>query len=356
MSQLVPIKYVQLLLRVVEAQGFDIDEFLLEHHFTYNQISKTQLSAENAEAFSIPSHVSAEQYSRLYQGIIWLLQDECFGLHLKGKVPSGTFRMMCLCIIHCKNLAAAIDRVEEFTRFCRNVAGLPPLPHTPLSFLEDGSVINHLPEAEQQQQSIVALAASMHMWRKFCAWLIGKPLPLIEVHLTAASIEKADMLEGVFNCPIRYSMPSNGFRFKQSFLDSPIIHNEDSLNEFLKKAPYQLSVSHFDESSIQTRIHAIIGNDFSKDFPTIEVVAKQLNMSVRTLRRRMNNEGTNYQQFKDHIRLEAAQTYLKRPGLKINAVAALMGFDEPSAFHRAFKKWSGKTPGEYRNQFKSSQI
>ncbi len=352
MSKLVPIKLVQLLLRVVEAQGFDVDSFLNEHGFSYNPINK------NIDPAALPTHVSAKEYNHLYQGITWLLQDECFGLQLKGKIPSGTFRMMCLCIIHCKSLEEAIERVNEFTRFCRNLAGLPLLQHTPLKYCDDGSVINLLPDSGESEstQSIVSIAASMHMWRKFCAWLIGKSLPLIEVHFTHDKPVKVELLEEVFNCPIRFNASYNGFRYSQALLKSPVIHNEDSLNDFLKQAPYQLSVTHFDESSIQTRIQAIVGNDFSKDFPTIEQVSEQLNMSVRTLRRRLKNENTSYQQFKDQIRMDAAKTYLKRPGLKINAVAALMGFDEPSAFHRAFKKWTQQTPGEYRNSFTSDAL
>lgn len=347
MSQLVPIKLVQLLLRVVEAQGVDIDSFLKEYEFDYNPLDTT------IDPATLPTHVSASEYNHLYQGITWLLQDECFGLHQQGKVPSGTFRMMCLCIIHCKTLEDAIERVGEFTRFFRNVAGLPVIKNTPLKLCSDGSVLNLLPDAdtENANQSLVAVAASMHMWRKFCAWLIGKPLPLIEVQFTHPAPDEVEMMDEVFRCPIVFNAKENGLRYQQALLKSPIIHNEDSLNIFLKQAPYQLSVSHFDESSIQTRIQAIVGNDFSKDFPTIEQVSEQLNMSIRTLRRRLKDEDTSYQQFKDQIRMEAAKIYLKRPGLKINAVAALMGFDEPSAFHRAFKKWTKQTPGEYRSSF-----
>lgn len=343
MSDLVPLKLAQLVLRVVEAQGYDIDDFLASSDLSFNPLD------ENPE---IPTHITATEYNRLYKRIIWLLQDECFGLHLKTKVPSGTFRMMCLCIIHCKNLGAAIERVDEFSQFCRNLSGISPLQHTPLIFEDDGSVINNLPNANDKQlqntQSIVAVAASLHMWRRFCSWLIGKSLDITEVHFQAKSPDKLSLLEDVFRCPIKFEQENNGFRFQKHFLDAPIIHNEDSLNEFLKSAPYQLSVSHADETSIQTKMRAIVGNDFSKEFPSVDTIASCLFMSVRTLRRRLKAENTSYQEFKDNTRLNAARTYLNRPGLKINAVSALMGFDEPSAFHRAFKKWTKMTPGEYR--------
>jgi AraC-like DNA-binding protein len=350
MSDLVPIKLAQLCLRVVEAQGFDVGEFLESSGLGYNPLGDDP---------QLPTHITASEYNQLYTRIVWLLQDECFGLHLKAKVPSGTFRMMCLCIIHCKDLGAAIERVEEFSQFCRNLAGLPPLIHTPLTDHDDKSVINHLPTAEDyhgsQTQTLVSIAASMHMWRRFCSWLIGKQLDIIEVSFQASKPDKLSILEDVFRCPLLFDQPTNGFRFSKHFLEAPIIHNEESLNEFLKSAPYQLSVNHVDETSIQMKMRAIVGNDFSKDFPSVDAIASQLNMSVRTLRRRLKSEDTTYQSFKDKTRLDAAMAYLNRPGLKINAVSALMGFDEPSAFHRAFKKWTGMTPGEYRQSLVTNQ-
>jgi len=92
----------------------------------------------------------------------------------------------------------------------------------------------------------------------------------------------------------------------------------------------------------------MIGLDFSLTSPSAEQVAKTLNMSVSTLRRRLLEEGTTYQKIKDECRRKSAINYMNSPELSINDVAGLMGFDEPSAFFRSFKRWTGMTPGEYR--------
>jgi AraC-like DNA-binding protein len=82
--------------------------------------------------------------------------------------------------------------------------------------------------------------------------------------------------------------------------------------------------------------------------PTAKDVANTLNMSLSKLRRRLLDEGTTFQRIKDECRRESAINYMNSPQLSINDVAVLMGFEETSAFFRSFKRWTGMTPGQYR--------
>jgi AraC-like DNA-binding protein len=73
-------------------------------------------------------------------------------------------------------------------------------------------------------------------------------------------------------------------------------------------------------------------------------------MSPRTLQRRLHEENTSHQQLLDELRRELAQRYLREPTIAIGETAFLLGFSEPSAFHRAFKRWTGTTPGTFRRR------
>ncbi len=77
-------------------------------------------------------------------------------------------------------------------------------------------------------------------------------------------------------------------------------------------------------------------------------MARQLHMSPQTLRRHLSEEGSSFQELKDHLRRDLAIYHLGRSDLSIQDIAEQLGFSEPSAFHRAFKKWTGLTPGAYR--------
>ena len=110
------------------------------------------------------------------------------------------------------------------------------------------------------------------------------------------------------------------------------------------------------DRSLVTRVRAMIGHDFSEGFPSFESISDALHVSAPTLRRRLKREGTTFQQLKDDCRREAACEYLKQPDLSVTAVAVQLGFTDPSAFHRSFKKWTGMTPGAYRESVRGSGI
>ena len=82
--------------------------------------------------------------------------------------------------------------------------------------------------------------------------------------------------------------------------------------------------------------------------PSFEGLTVLLNMSARTLRRRLDKEGTSYQRIKDNARRDVAIAMLSRDRLTVSEVAEQVGFSDPSAFHRSFKKWTGESPGSYR--------
>jgi AraC-like DNA-binding protein len=79
-----------------------------------------------------------------------------------------------------------------------------------------------------------------------------------------------------------------------------------------------------------------------------ELVSAELNMTTHTLRRRLKDEGHSFQDIKDSIRRDRAMILLDNPALALQDIAIKLRFSEPAAFNRAFKKWTGLTPGVYR--------
>ena len=152
-----------------------------------------------------------------------------------------------------------------------------------------------------------------------------------------------------FPCPVTYNQPYNTVTFSARHLDARLIRDEAQLNEFLALAPYYMVIEpHASGLSITHQIREILGDDFQQELPSFEELTDLLAMSARTLRRRLDKEGTSYQRIKDNARRDVAISLLSRDGLTVSEVAEHVGFSDPSAFHRSFKKWTGQSPGSYR--------
>jgi len=127
------------------------------------------------------------------------------------------------------------------------------------------------------------------------------------------------------------------------------VRDESELEAFLKVAPYHLVIKPVaTDGSVTSRIRELLGQDFREEMPSFEALTGMLNMSPRTLRRRLEKEGTSYQRIKDNARRDVAISLLSRDRMTVSDVAERVGFSDPSAFHRSFKKWTGLSPGAYR--------
>lgn len=361
-EDVMPIKVLNTLLRVVEAQGYDVREVLLSlgiDDMVFSTLDNRQLSDDQASPATIPTKI----YSKLYRQVMYLLQDESFGLNSFQKLPPGTFRMMCLFIIQCSSLEQAMIRSAEFFDFLDRFNQNFKVARLPISY-ENCNSEQHIqrriavcrfynPNLPQPADKLQEDASVLYMMHRFYSWMVGKRIPLTEVALLGEEPTHPEKYQRLFDCPVCFCSGDNVLKFPAECLEWPIVQNEDSLKEFLRNAPYQLVTSKttVGQQGLSLEVKKLLEDKLHSEFPGIEIIARQLNMSSRTLHRHLQKEGTSFQQLKDEIRRDAAVAYMNRPELTVNAVSMLMGFHDTSAFYRAFKKWTGLSPGDFRRTY-----
>lgn len=347
-----PLKTLNTLLRVVIDQGYPLDKALHQIGLDFNPLEEGNQHRDE---------INTTCYSKLYRLLMELLQDEAFGLGQEYHAPPGTFRMLCLFIIHCQTLEQALIRAWEFHDYCDQYRSPDKEPNAwplvPLPDSDNTLCLFQRSACAEQDREFVGHANVLLMMYRFYSWLIGRELPLQEVHLRATAPDSTSHYDDLFGCPVLFEQDNAGLVISNNLLQYPVARNEDDMREFLRQAPYQL-VKGEEPGNIKTlsrHIEQLFTSYTSQKPPSASDIACQLNMSPRTLHRKLMAEGSSFQQLKDDYRKELAVHYIARPELTIDAIAALMGFQDTSTFYRSFKKWTGVSPGQFRNELLGKQ-
>ena len=324
----IPYHYVMAALRGPKEQGIDLPA-LLNRSGILEEVLHEPLS-----------RVTARQYTQLVQNIWYEMQDEYAGL---GKQPSplGSFGMMCHAVIHCPNLEKALRRAFRFYALFLDLAEIQLV-------IDDNTATIMVDEESLNDPDRFLIESILVIWHRFGSWLIGRRIHLLEASFRYPEPDSHIEYKRLFSCDFHFDGTYTGIRFPVKFLSEKIIQNETTLRNFLKHSPADLLAKPDEGNSLVAQIRAIIGDDLSLDMPNFDTVANALHTSPQTLRRRLKEEGLTYQELKDQMRRDTALYYLEQGDLSIQKVAEKLGFSEPSTFHRAFKKWTGMTPGAYR--------
>ncbi|WP_241759459.1 AraC family transcriptional regulator [Pyxidicoccus parkwayensis] len=153
--------------------------------------------------------------------------------------------------------------------------------------------------------------------------------------------------EALFGCPLEFGAPFNDIEFSAEDARRPFVHADALLNTMFEKQARR-ALERLPQSSTTTeRVreavrHALAGGDFS-----CAAVARALRLPSRTLQRRLAGEGQTYAGIVEALRRELSEVYLRRR-MSIAEVSFLLGYAEPAAFHRAFKRWWGQSPESFR--------
>lgn len=339
-NEFVPAKFAQKIFKTIEEQGHDVQSFLKAANCPSNLTDDVNNNSDK--------EFSALNYCKLLRQYTVATRGSFFGLPVTDDDAGAGFRMMCLSIIHCRTLEEAIERAADFYAVFAQ-----PSWQFKLSVDDDIATIYFDQGLAKNRLLAKRITAyDLSAWCRFWGWLTGRYIEVLGVGLSQGQPSSPKKHAKLFEGPVSFSQECNSFSFDAAYLKNAIVHTDESIEDFVSTAPYQLIMMPKDKSdSLTAKIRYIIGCDFTKEFPSYEQISRILNVSSTTLRRKLVQEGTTYQDIKDQTRKDAAIEYLSREDLTINNTAYLMGFLDPSAFNRTFKRWTGLPPGEYRRRF-----
>jgi AraC-like DNA-binding protein len=149
----------------------------------------------------------------------------------------------------------------------------------------------------------------------------------------------------------RFRQSFFGIEFERAWLDHTQLYKNATLYEAMRVQAERALGRLARDAALAERVKTQLHGSDPACMPTMDEVARQLGMSERSLRRRLAQDGVVYRELVESALAHAAKRLLERPTGSIQEAAYAMGFAQPGAFHRAFKRWTGMTPKEYMSSF-----
>ena len=281
----------------------------------------------------------------LFHSLWSTLGDEASGF-VARPLRIGTFSMMCHAIITASSLRHALLRGSKFISLFGDELSID------LNEGEEEAYIDVGFKNCLEYDEVFFVTSLYIIWIRLSCWLIERPILLERIEFRFDRPIFHEEYKLMFPCRSEFSSKLNRVVFKKKYLDLPVVQDTVSLVPFLKNAPGSLLTQFRSDDSVTAQIKRILLNrkegGLELDNLGFDSVANELHMTTHTVRRRLKAEGSTYKEIKESIRRDQALVLLSKPNLSINDVAHLLGFSEAAAFNRAFKKWTGITPGAYR--------
>lgn len=325
----ISIAFVEAALSGVRAQGFDADELLYQVG-----LSPSLLAHPCAR-------ISAPTYTMLLRLVAQLLDDEFFGQDSR-RTKVGSFAMLCHNVIHCPTLDSALGRALRF--YALQMDDL----HASLSRL-GGMVLLKLRQTDPDRTPQIFAHETLLMFvHRLACWMVNRRIPILHAAFAYSAPAHQAEYPLLYCSDLRFDQAETYLAFDARYFALPVTRTAEALKDFLAIAPENLLVQYRDRNSLATQILRRLRDIPPADWPSFEEIADDMHTSASTLRRRMESEGQSYQGIKDQLRRDMAINLLSDTRMSVMDIAAELGFAETSAFHRAFKKWTGANPGEYR--------
>lgn len=286
--------------------------------------------------------VSAESFGALWLRVAEVLDDELFGLDTRP-MKVGSFATLCHLMLHTPSLREALIRGARLINLLiedTRVELVLDAPQAVIRFVDVG----HLPLARR----MFAHETLFVMLHGLMCWLVRRRIVIASASFSYPRPAWHREYRHIVGEQLAFGTGHTEFHFSALDLAAPVTQTERHAREFLRTAPSSFIVKYKNPSSASVRMRRLLRESSPEHWPGFEALAAQLKLHPTALRRRLEEEGTSYRMEMNARRRDLALKLLADPQTSIPDVAQALGFAEASAFHRAFRQWTGVSPGGYR--------
>ena len=281
--------------------------------------------------------VPLEVQDTLWQELCDSASDPLIGIQLGQTLQVGHLDVAGMLLMSCETYGESLDALHEY---------LPIIGEGgDVSIERDGDSVclSYTPVYEvcRAQRVEAVLTAILHLSR----WSTGGQFRAESVHFVHAPLDDAQRYPGLLGCPVHFGATSNHLRFAAHMLELPLIQANTALRDQLRLLADD-TLRQLGEKSLSASVSELI-----REHPRAgkERIGELLAISGRHLNRRLAEEGLSFKQLRDRELRKLAEAALYRDE-KIAAVAESLGFSDESAFAKAFRRWSGLSPAQFRDQ------
>lgn len=282
------------------------------------------------------------------QALFWsvleeVTQDPDVGLHLGEHMPVYQGQVLQYLFLSSTTFGDGLSRALNYQRLLSDASHATMAEAQGMAYLHVDSLNPNASGLRHLSECMVLGLIS------FFRYVTDQAFAPAKIEFSHACGGSAQEHERVFGCQVQFECAQTRLYFDAQLLSLPSSHAEPELLQLHEKLASE-HVAKLERQDVVARVYRVLGEILETGEVTLDEVANRLAMKPRTLRTRLSEAGTNFNQLLANYRCNLAKRLLTQTGESIDEIVYLTGFSEPSTFYRAFKRWTQMTPIEYRNR------
>ncbi len=299
------------------------------------------LGVDPAEVKSPDARIPVETYLLIQDEAAEYTGDPYFGLHMGEFAEAGSWSILGYMMMNSKTLGEAFEKAARYSRIIGN------LIEAQAEFQINKIKIVYSTPPQAPLMSRHCFEATFSSSVRMMQTLTGVELNPREVRFIYPQPESTVEYERIFRCPVYFEQKQNSLTIDTKIIHTPILLPNPELLQYFENYAQEILAKLERKNEHTRRVSKIILSRLDDEALSIDIVASEMCVSVRTLQNHLNEEGVVFSELLQEIREKLAKKYLKER-YSVETITYLLGFSEPSVFRKAFKRWSGVTPRQFR--------